>query len=120
MNKLEECLKTHAPKVKLPEVLEVGKDGLQSRIKSLLKRRGIKYYGYSQTQKRTSYTRGWPDLVIPISGGVTLYWEIKTSKGKLSPEQDSCLRYLAANGHKARIITSYAEAEYILDHEYRR
>ncbi len=58
-------------------------------------------------------TRGIPDLCLPVpkkhQGFVTycgLYIEVKTSSGKVTPEQGECHEFLRANGYRVDVCRS--------------
>ena len=91
---------------------------LHKLICNLLLRRGIKWFGHGSTAHRTKYTVGWPDFVIPLPNGKTLYWEVKTTTGPVTPEQDQCLKWLTLNGHRAYVIRGYPQALDLLNEQY--
>lgn len=53
---------------------------------------------------------GMEDLQIYIFGGKTLYWELKSDKGKQSPRQKEREQELLALGHKYFLIRNIEQA----------
>lgn len=83
---------------------------LHQQIAGLLRREGVEWMGHGSMAHKTKYTVGWPDFVIPLPTGKTLYWEVKYGEGKVRPEQAECIDWLQKCGHSAKVIRSYSEA----------
>jgi hypothetical protein len=68
-------------------------------------------------RKRKGVKAGIPDIVCPIPSGDFhgLYIEMKTKKGKISPEQERMMRLLHGLGHCVRVAYSGKEAISILE-----
>lgn len=62
--------------------------------------------------KLMGYWKGFPDLFIacPVKGYYGLFIELKTAKGKVSPEQETTIIRLTNSGYKAIICRSPEEA----------
>jgi len=83
---------------------------LQNQIRDLLRRFNIEWYCWSRMDKKTHQKVGWPDFVIPLPRGKTLYWEVKHDHGMPSKEQKACLEWLYKEGHRVSLIRSYMQA----------
>ena len=92
---------------------------LHDQIVCLLGRSGVKFFGHGRMDKPSAYTVGWPDFVIPLPNGTTLYWEVKNGIKPPRKEQVECLQYLHESGHKAALIQYYSDAVNILNENLR-
>ena len=54
--------------------------------------------------------RSWPDRIIPITNGRTIYIEFKREGGNVTPLQDDCHRYLRELGHEVLVTSDEYEA----------
>jgi hypothetical protein len=71
---------------------------------------GIKCSGRQMNQmKNRGLVPGWPDLTVITRGGEHVYVELKTPKGKLSPEQVIIHATLKAAGCRVHTCTSVDE-----------
>lgn len=61
-----------------------GPDSLEARLKALLEDFGL--WGYHMRDSRTAERKGWPDWVILGPRGA-LFRELKTERGRLTPDQ---------------------------------
>lgn len=71
----------------------------QSQVLALARAMGLVVY-HTHDSRRSQ--PGFPDLVIVGSGGV-LYRELKTDKGRVSPDQTYWMQALLAAGQDARV-----------------
>ena len=62
---------------------------------------------------REGMTRGIPDMCLPVpkrhQGMITycgLYLEVKTEKGRVTPEQRACQQFLMDNSYRVHVIRS--------------
>lgn len=55
-------------------------------------------------------TPGWPDLAVALPGGRTLWWEVKTPKGRLDPPQIIIHADLVALDHAVTVVRSIDDA----------
>ncbi len=81
---------------------------LQKLLSNELHRRGI-VFGWSRSDKSTSYTAGWPDYTI-IHNGRVLFWEVKFGAGKLSEDQILIHKKLALAGFTVEIVRKFDDA----------
>lgn len=63
--------------------------------------------GTAQTNRKSTYTKGWADLTILFPKGEVLFAELKASTGRLRPEQRDIGERMLADGHRWRLINSY-------------
>lgn len=54
--------------------------------------------------------KGTPDRVVLSHGGITTWLEVKTPKGRLSPEQVRWHERAKKGGHRVAVVRSVAEA----------
>jgi hypothetical protein len=52
------------------------------------------------------YSRGWPDRIVALPNGKTLWVELKRPGGKTTPLQDRLHKELCMRGHLVHIIDS--------------
>lgn len=71
--------------------------------------------GTADDSRKSTYTKGWADFSI-ILPGRTLYIELKTETGKLSPEQLDFMEHLRTNCHLHYVVRSYEEFLGIMRH----
>lgn len=80
----------------------------QGRVVQLCKQQGI-ICGWAATHRRSTYTKGWPDLTI-VHGGKALLIELKAQGGLLSADQWDLYVAFGASGTEVKICFSDAEA----------
>lgn len=70
--------------------------------------------------KREGYNKGIPDLMIYVARGGShgLAIEMKTSVGRLTPEQEEWQRRLWAEGWVAKVCRSVEEAKQVFNEYY--
>lgn len=61
------------------------------------------------------YARGWPDRVVVLPDGQTLWVELKTLTGKLSELQIKVHKELKARGHRVLVLRTKEEIHGVLD-----
>ncbi len=68
--------------------------------------------------KAEGVKRGVPDLCLPVarSGAHGLYIELKTERGKTSPEQIGWLRALRRQGYVAEVCHGWESARSMIEH----
>jgi VRR-NUC domain len=82
--------------------------GIHDDIADYCKSRGwLAFHG--SMAHRARRTLGEPDFVIARHDGVTLYVEVKTKTGKLSPEQQAIGHALTALGQRWAVVRSLEE-----------
>ena len=81
---------------------------LHRLIATVCKLRGW-YFIHSRMDKRTTCNIGAPDFVIALPGGRTLWVEAKTSRGKMTPEQERARDMLIRLGHRQIVVRSIDE-----------
>lgn len=52
------------------------------------------------------YARGWPDRIVVLPAGNTLWVELKRPGGKVSPLQTKLHKELQSRGHSIHVIDS--------------
>src|SRR5215469_15423504 len=67
-------------------------------------------YNWDSTAKRRTGCVGWPDFTVVLPGPKTLFFELKSAQGELSPPQRVMMAWLEQNRHKAFVVRSGAEA----------
>lgn len=67
--------------------------------------------------KRSGLRKGFPDLTIPVPKGTYhgLYIEMKSAKGRATPEQKEWITLLRNNGYVAEVCHGWREAVEIID-----
>ena len=50
--------------------------------------------------------KGWPDLEVALPGGMMLFFEVKSSKGRLTDDQAAVIDKLDAMGHLVAVVRS--------------
>lgn len=58
-------------------------------------------------------SRGWPDRLVCLPGGITLFIEFKSPTGKVTPLQAHIHDKLRALGHIVHVCRAASEAESI-------
>lgn len=84
----------------------------QAQVVKLAKLRGwVAFHVYSSRR----CLPGWPDLIL-LRPPVALAWELKTVRGRVTPEQTAMLALLGACGFDARVIrpSAWDEIERVL------
>jgi hypothetical protein len=59
--------------------------------------------------------RGIPDLLVVLPAGITIFLEIKTAKGRLSPLQARTIAELETRDAKVFVVRSVEEAKKVVD-----
>lgn len=77
----------------------MSEDVFQRQVEKLAESLGWKVY-HTHDSRRSH--RGWPDLVLGRRGRV-LFRELKTMKGRTTPDQKEWLELLNAAGHDAAV-----------------
>ena len=67
-------------------------------------------YNWDSTAKKRTGCAGWPDFTVVLPGPKTLFFELKSAQGELSPPQRVMMAWLEQNRHKAFVVHSGAEA----------
>jgi hypothetical protein len=80
---------------------------LQGEIVQYLNLQGIAVL-WHRTDKRSHATIGWPDLTF-CKDGVPWGIEVKTSEGRVRPEQYETMRKMGLNGWQVGIARSFQE-----------
>lgn len=93
---------------------------LQAYISTELKRREILHHGDQNAGKRgpqaraiakaTGICKGWPDLCV-IHENKIHWFELKTAKGRLSPEQKAVHKIMDDNGIMVHIVKTDSPQE---------
>jgi hypothetical protein len=65
-----------------------------------------KKLGLLSLKLHVRFARGWPDRVVPLKDGRTLWIEIKRPGGKTTPLQDKVHEQLRARGHLVYVLDS--------------
>lgn len=87
---------------------EIGEDSLHDEISDYCKSRGwLAFHG--SMAHRTRRTLGEPDFIVARSDGATLFVEVKTRTGKLSPEQQAIGHALTALNQRWAVVRSFEE-----------
>jgi hypothetical protein len=63
--------------------------------------------GTANPKRKSTYTKGWPDITILFPRAEILFAELKAHKGRLSAEQAAIGERMMAEGHRWRLINSY-------------
>ncbi len=66
-------------------------------------------YPYFHDRSRGANRSGFPDLVIALPAGRTLWVELKSSRGRMSAAQNRWRMMLLHLGHEHHVIRSYRE-----------
>lgn len=79
---------------------------------------GWRHPATALAMQRAGVVRGVPDLLLPVpsQGYVGLAIEMKSEKGKLSPEQKDWLEYLGSVGWSTAVCRSFEEAQHVIEH----
>jgi hypothetical protein len=80
---------------------------IQGRIEDLCRRRG--YFLFHDRSKKVN-APGLPDLIIALPGGRTVWLELKSKGGRMSPEQTLVINQLLLLGHEVHIVRSFKAA----------
>lgn len=83
--------------------LKLNESQLTKLIRDYLKLKGV--FHWKQHQGLGS-TKGVPDIIGVLKGGRSLFIEVKTSRGTVSPEQENFLNNARALGAKAFVARS--------------
>lgn len=83
---------------------------LQAKIVKWCKDWGRPCQSNRQTARaRTILTPGWPDITIIQSNSKVLFLELKSAKGRISPEQCQIKLMFMALGHEVHEVRSYKQ-----------
>ncbi len=77
---------------------------LQEKIEKYCREHGFPFF-HDRSRKKNA--PGFPDLVIALKGGRTLWLELKSKGGVMSKEQKEWRLQLLALGHEHHIVKSY-------------
>lgn len=84
---------------------------LERSIEAAFIRKVKKAYPWLRTPKLTSMSqRSWPDRLIPLPGGKTLYIEFKRPGEKATELQEDCHEYLRGLGHDVQVFDNADKA----------
>lgn len=86
----------------------VAERDIHAQIEDECRRRGW-YFVHARVDKPTTIGIGTPDFIIAREDGKTLWIEVKTSTGKMTPEQAATAAWLKKLGHKWAIVRSFDE-----------
>lgn len=96
----------------IPELAEAHANKLEKDLRSdvlaYLSRHSY-LVGTAATNRRSTYTVGWPDLTVIAPCGYVVFLELKASWGRLSEEQKRIIQTLKDNGHTVLVISSYPQ-----------
>lgn len=93
---------------------------LQGKIMQWAKRRGYPIQANRQTKNAKGLlTPGWPDITLILPDGKVLFIELKSSRGRLSPEQKHLRLQFMALGHRVHEVRSYKRFLEVLNEERR-
>ena len=67
-------------------------------------------YNWDSTAKKRTGCVGWPDFTVVLPGPKTLFFELKSAQGELSPPQRVMMAFLKENRHRVFLVRSGAEA----------
>ena len=81
---------------------------LHAAIIAELKARRI-YFVHSRMDKAHTNGIGTTDFILAMSGGKTLWLEVKTAKGKLSREQAGVALLLTIAGHNHKVVRTFKD-----------
>jgi VRR-NUC domain len=73
-----------------------------------LRRRRV-YFVHSRMDRPSTNNVGTPDFIVAMPNGKTLWLELKTATGKLSPEQQTAQHLLKTACHEHHIVRSYKQ-----------
>ena len=91
---------------------------LQGRIEEHCRKMGWYFF---HDRSRAVNERGFPDLVIALPDSVTLWLELKSAKGRMTPEQKRVMLILKALGHHHYKVKAYSRYLRIInEHTTRR
>lgn len=104
----------HNSRVRKENMIPVAESGceveseLHGQILDECRRRGwIALHGSMASP--TKRTEGECDFCCLLPGGVVIFVECKTRKGKLSPEQNAMRAWMQKLGHEMQVVRSFAE-----------
>ena len=102
-------LSSHSREISKQDIpkADPGKENaLQANIERFLSGRGFYFF---HDRSRGANSKGHPDLVIALPGGRVLWIELKSSAGRLSPEQKQVRLKLLALGQEWHEVRSYRQ-----------
>ena len=67
------------------------------------------YYVHSRMDRATTQAKGVSDFVIAVEGGLTVWIEAKSKRGKVTTEQLATIAFLKRLGHAAAICYNMAD-----------
>jgi hypothetical protein len=85
-----------------------GEAAMQRQFASYCSLRGLEYL-WHRLDRKTGATPGWPDFLVVVSGKV-VFIEFKTSKGRLSDDQQRVQLALQKAGLNTLVTTSASRA----------
>lgn len=108
-----------------PDPIKQGKEALRLEREeqrtfanwlSLQKNEGRLSFDWSRTDRAVTCVTGMPDFKIYGENGRTLFIEMKTQEGRLSPDQYNEFGRLLALGHPVQVALSAAAAIRLVKH----
>ena len=87
---------------------------LQRQITTYLREHRGLVVGVQRMDKPTTMPVGWPDMVF-VFCGVPVALEVKTSFGRLSPEQIEMAQRMVHDGWRWQLVSSLEEVRKMLD-----
>ena len=70
---------------------------------------GLRSKREAEKLQRMGVTAGIPDLIAWLPGGTMLALEVKTSKGRLSPDQKVVHEWMRSHGYRVAVVRSIDE-----------
>ena len=67
---------------------------------------GLRSKSEAAKLERMGVTAGVPDLICWLRGGTMVAFEVKTSKGRLSPDQKVIHAWMRASGYRVAVVRS--------------
>lgn len=86
---------------------------LQKQIANYLRQRDI-WFAWQRMDRKATGTKGQPDFLCVING-YPVALEVKTLRGKLSPDQEHCHAAMRASGWLVYVVRSVAEVKELVE-----
>ena len=87
---------------------------LHEQTTAELRRRKL-YFVHSRMDKPATNQIGVPDYIVAMPGGKTMWLELKSKTGKLSPEQQAAKHMLEMSGHRHEVVRGFSQLLEVLD-----